>query len=195
MEGFPSLLWIPYMAKHYSPMKAAHSAPKTGSRRPSGAHHLAWSQWEHRNKILHDDDKPCARRAIQLLHRAIMMKLHQGTQDLPVQDHHHFHYCLADLLLNTTVYKQQWYLHIIAARAHNDRRAIAAGSLRPVTEADPRLDHWIHTNRLSNKTQPRSILTPLLQLLQLQFPRCRDVCRVPSCFRFACSVLLDDVDS
>ena len=148
MEGLPSLLWIPYMAKHYSDEDST-LCPKDWLRKTlKGAHHLAWSQWEHRNKILHDDDKPRARRAIQLLHRAIMMELYQGTQDLPVQDHHHFRHCLADLLLNTTVYKQQWYLHVIAARARNDRRAIAAGSLRPVTEADPRLDHWIHTNRL-----------------------------------------------
>jgi hypothetical protein len=67
MEGLPSLLWIPYdMAKHYSD-EGSTLCPKDWLMKTlKGAHHLAWSQWEHRNKILHDDDKPRPCRAIQL---------------------------------------------------------------------------------------------------------------------------------
>ncbi len=148
MEGLPSRLWIPHMTTHYTHINSKLCPKDWLLKTLKAAHHLAWSQWQHRNQILHEDDKPRQRRAILLLHDAIRREYTTGIRDLPQSDHHHFRCPLGDTLLSSTHSKQAWYLNVIAARQRRDRRAILAGSVRDVTTADPRLTHWISTNRL-----------------------------------------------
>jgi hypothetical protein len=147
MEGLPSNLWSPFMALHYK-TNSIERRPKIWLRKIlRAAHHLAWSQWEHRNKILHHDEQPRAIRAVDSLNDAIGNEYLLGVQDLPALDHHHFLAPLGDLISLSTSYKQSWYLNVMAARQRQDRRILATGQQRIETEPNPQLTHWIATGR------------------------------------------------
>jgi hypothetical protein len=148
LEGLPSRLWVLHMTHHYTTHSISRH-PQTWMRQLlRAAHHLAWSQWEHRNHILHHDEQPRLLRANELLNDAIGQEYLQGVCDLPISDHHHFRAPLGDVLALSTTYKQSWYLNVMAARQRQDRRIQETGVPRQVTDHDPQLTHWIATGRL-----------------------------------------------
>ena len=58
MEGLPSLLWTNIMDHHYKTNNIDCSSKTWIKKVLKEVHTLAWSQWDHRNKVLHQDDKP-----------------------------------------------------------------------------------------------------------------------------------------
>jgi hypothetical protein len=135
----------------------AHHSTSTGSplhphrwllRVQLALHHLTWSQWEHPNEVLHDEEKPRARRALSLLHLASSQEFQAGLSDLPSSDHYHFHPSLLQTLQHSTSHKQAWYINVTNARQRQDRRVISQEDVRDEAISDPLLIHWIRTGRL-----------------------------------------------
>jgi hypothetical protein len=88
LEGLPSRLWSLHMSHHYTSIGSTLCPDRWLLKVQLALHHLAWSQWEHRNQILHNDAKPRTRRAITLLNQAISREYQIGTDDLPPSDHY-----------------------------------------------------------------------------------------------------------
>jgi hypothetical protein len=109
-------------------------------------HTLAWSQWDHRNTVLHRTDQPRLKKAISILDDLIIHQFQLGPQDLPLVDRHHFANPLGALLFQSTAYKQAWYTNVLAARQRQDRRA--DDLTRVPTDANQRILSWIRTGYL-----------------------------------------------
>jgi hypothetical protein len=151
MEGLPSQLWIPYMTQHYSSIRSRLCPKKWLTQALQAAHHLAWSQWECRNKYLHEDGTPREKQALRLLHRQLIHEVLIGPADLPPADHHHFIHSLHSILSRSKAYKQAWILNVAAARHCQERRLLAAANDPPpqiISATHSRLAHWIRTGRL-----------------------------------------------
>jgi hypothetical protein len=129
MEGLPSQSWIPYMAQHYSSIRSRLCPKKWLTQSLQASHHLAWSQWECRNKYLHEDGTPREKQAHRLLQCQIIQEFLQGLEDLPPADHHHFTISLHSILSRSKeAYKQAWILNVDVARHCQERRLLAAAN-------------------------------------------------------------------
>jgi hypothetical protein len=151
MEGLPSHSWIPYMAQHYSSIRSRLCPKKWLTQSLQATHHLAWSQWECRNKYLHEDGTPREKQALRLLQRQIIQEFLRGPENLPQADHHHFAFSLHSILSRSKAYKQAWILNVAAARHCLERRLLAAANDPPpqiIPATHSRLAHWIRTGRL-----------------------------------------------
>ena len=85
-------------------------------------HELAWGQWDHRNKVMHDPDKKKQKEANDLLKSEITLEFSRGTLDLPPRDHSHFATDLATLLFKPLLTRQAWLVQVTAARHRQARR-------------------------------------------------------------------------
>jgi hypothetical protein len=169
LEGIPSILFRHHITHHYSSNGIDRSV-KTWLRKVLQlAHDIAWNQWQHRNKILHEDDKPRMKRGIALLDQEICSLYVAGGHTLPAADQYHFQIPIDDLLNRSVQYKQHWYVNVIAAQKRQFRRDNPVGPNQdndpdrdpndddpaagpadddPGGFSNPRLLHWIRTGRL-----------------------------------------------
>ena len=79
-------------------------------------HHLAWKQWDHRNKINQRVTKPQAARAIQMLDADITDMLTLQMNELLPGDKRRLNRNLIDLLGKPVEYKKKWLCHTRTAR-------------------------------------------------------------------------------
>ena len=83
LEGLPSTSWIPYITAHYYSCGIRKSPGQWLQKLLQSVHTLAWSQWEHRNDVLHRSDQPRLKMAISALDDVIIDELLLGPQALP----------------------------------------------------------------------------------------------------------------
>ena len=102
---------------------------------------MAWEQWDHRNKILHDTDQPRQQKAKQLLHSEITKEMLISPQRLPRKDRHHFNQAILSLLNKSLDYKKAWISNVHAARQQ------AAHHQQQNTEKRENLLYWMRMGR------------------------------------------------
>ena len=148
MEGLPSTLWLPYLSHYLSTQGSLKHPSRVLTRILKAINTLAWSQWDRRNKYIHDDGNLRDKAAVDLLDSQIADEFLRGPDQLPPSDHHHFSPSLLSLILRSTSYKKAWYLNVTAARHRHLRRLALDAEERAASAATSRLTHWIRTGRL-----------------------------------------------
>jgi hypothetical protein len=148
MEGLPSKLWRPYLQHYLYSQHSAKSPKRLLTRILKTTHTLAWSQWDHRNKIVHGVGNMRDKTALALLRSNIIYEFLLGPANLPPADHNHFTHCLHSLLTRTANYQKHWYLNVTAARRRHLRRQGMADEDRAAALANSKIIQWIRTGRL-----------------------------------------------
>ena len=103
-------------------------------------HKLAWSQWEHRNKTLHDPNMKWQTDMKQALDDTITEEYSRGIADLPPCDRSHFALPLLPLLARSLDYKKAWLVNVTTARHRQARRRSEAADA--LADTRHRSDMW-----------------------------------------------------
>jgi hypothetical protein len=150
LEGLPAKQWRISQERHYRRLSISN---RNGKRWMKGLlHHLhllAWTQWDHRNQVLHHPDLKIQRIARGLLHRHIAAEYSRGRDDLPPRDHSHFNLPLIALLDKSLTYKKAWIVNVTSARHQQARRRAEAVDIRATTRERSAVEKWCLTGRLS----------------------------------------------
>ena len=121
LEGLPTKALHQYITTHFPIQNTCRTASPWLAKLLQAAHILAWSQWEHRNIVLHQTDQPRQRKAEQILNTLIVSELTTGPLSLPPADYHYFHQPLGHLLFQSLPFRQAWYSQVTSARLRHQR--------------------------------------------------------------------------
>ena len=150
LEGLPAKQWRISQERHYRRLNISN---RNGKRWMKGLlhhlHTLAWTQWDHRNQVLHHPDLKIQRVARALLHQHIAAEYSWGRDDLPPRDHSHFHFPLILLLDKSLIYKKSWIVNVTSARHRQARRRAEAVDTSATTRERSAVEKWCLTGRLS----------------------------------------------
>ena len=115
LEGLPSKSWHHYITTQVSMPNTRRVSSTWIVKLLRATHMLAWSQWEHRNTVLHHIDQPRQQKAEQKLNSLIVSELTTGPLSLPTSDHHYFQQPLGHLLFQSLPFQQAWYSQVTSA--------------------------------------------------------------------------------
>jgi len=149
MEGLPSTSWRHLQQCYYH----RHNSRRSSKRWAKGLfvhlHHLAWNQWEHRNKIKHDSDQARYLRMERRLNHQIERFCAQTHSDLPPRERLHFHLALPTIPNKPLSFKQNWFRNVTAAKQRTVRRRANAALVETNSREQSAILHWMLTNRPS----------------------------------------------
>jgi len=114
-------------------------------------HTLAWSQWDHRNKTLHDPDMKWQLAMKQALNNQITTEYSRGISDLPPCDRSHFALPLLSILHKHLDYKKAWLANVSSARNRQARRRQEAADALADSRARSAVLQWSATHKLPGR--------------------------------------------
>ena len=148
LECLPVKQWKPIQQAYYDTHHYDRSANTWMTQLLQQLHTLAWSQWKHRNDILHEVEQPLLKAALKQLNDEITAEHMKGPADLPDCDSKHFNLPLFALLNRSTPFKQSWLLNVQAARQAQQRRLQLAQEALTLTQSRSHVLNWIRTGLL-----------------------------------------------
>ena len=116
LEGRASKQWQLIQMQYYKDKDMKKSSKKWIKGVLVQLIHLAWKQWDHRNKINQRVTKPQAARAIKLLDEDITEMLTTQMHELLSGDKRRLNRNIIDLLAKPVAYKKKWLCHTRIAR-------------------------------------------------------------------------------
>ena len=150
LEGLPSSHFATYMDTYYSTNGYSYSGSSWTYKTLRKTHLMAWSLWDHRNRVPHDEKRPRQKQALSLLHDAISNEYLTGLTGLPQSQHYFFRHSLLQLLRRPTHFKQSWLQNLHAARDREARRNLIITEERTSSA----LYQWMKTGRLCRLPPP-----------------------------------------
>ena len=148
MECLPVKKWKLIQNRYFHKIKSKKSIKKWMSQLLKEIHNLAWSQWDHRNTVLHKTEQPRVIKSIQILNNEIRKEYYKGPADLPPVDRSQFRLPLLILLNRNTTYKQTWLRNVTSSRQRQLRRKEAAQETRTLSRDRSYILHWSRTGRV-----------------------------------------------
>ncbi len=150
MEGLPSNHWQHIQDNYYTANNITNKKSSTWLRKLlHHLHQLAWKQWDHRNKHLHQEDGPRELKMDHILHAEITKEYTRGTGALPPRDRTFFQSPLFTILSRNRTAKQRWMLNLHTARQRQARRQGYKEDSYAITPEREQIMDWIETGRAS----------------------------------------------
>ena len=148
LEGLPVKRWRLLQHNYYKRSNIRKSSTRWLRGMLQHVHHLAWNQWDHRNKIKHNIVRPETKRALNLLHSEITREYLQGHDTLLPSDRHHLRHNLANILSKTIEFKKAWLVNITTARQRMIRIQQHDEERNTKSRETSTLIRWFKTGRL-----------------------------------------------
>jgi hypothetical protein len=148
LEGLPVKRWRLLQHNYYKRSNIRKSSTRWLRGMLQHVHHLAWNQWDHRNKIKHNIARPETKRALNLLHSEITREYLKGHDTLLPSDRHHLRHNLAKILTKTIEFKKAWLVNITTARQRMIRIQQHDEERNTQSRETSKLLRWFKTGRL-----------------------------------------------
>ena len=143
LEGLPAKQWM-VLQRQYLVSTGKRSSPRKWLRGLMlKLHHLAWNQWNHRNKCNKKYLKPNDKQGRNLLHQAIARHMREGPSKVLVGDRQLFDHNLVSLFRRPLHSKQDWVANVIDAKQRYQRIILQEDDLKAVSQSDSQLLHWM----------------------------------------------------
>ena len=148
LEGVVAEKWIQAQAQFYKYWQVENTTAESWMAKVNDlCHTLAWRQWDHRDKELHDESQPRQRAALEALDEEIEQELLRGPEDMPLRHRGSFNITLLDLLSRKPAFKKNWLEKVHWARDMNAKRKQEAADAMAQSRARSRLRNWFQTGR------------------------------------------------
>ena len=147
MECLPAKAWQVLQFNYYRDEAIRKSSKRWIKGLLVRLHHLAWNQWDHRNKVKQHVTKPTEKHYIELLDREITIQLQLGNNTLQPGDHHHANHNLITLLNRSLAYRKAWLTNITAARLRFHRIQQNNNELELASQEASGIYQWMRDHR------------------------------------------------
>ena len=148
LECLPVKQWKQLQQRYFNKYHPQRSIKRWMNKLLQQIHNVAWSQWDHRNKVLHKTELPRVFRTIGLLNDEITKEYAKGPADLPPTDRYLFTVPLLLRLARSTTHKQSWIRNIQSARQRQQRRKQEAQEAITISHERSYIIHWSKTGRV-----------------------------------------------
>ena len=149
LEGLLSASWRQLQQRYYHREGCRKSSKRWAKGLFVQLHHLAWNQWDHRNKIKHDFDRARYLRMERRLDLQIQRFYAQSRSELPPRERYHFRLAIPALLNKPLSYKQNWFRNVTAAKQRAAQRRANAALVQAQSLEQSALLRWMKTSRPS----------------------------------------------
>lgn len=122
MEGAAAKTWQSIQRQYYKSKQIRKSSKKWMRGVLLQLHHVAWKQWNHRNKVNVTATQPQTALAEQLINEEISLQLTTRMHELMPGDYQRLNKNLVQLLSKSFQYKSNWLANVTAARQRYLRR-------------------------------------------------------------------------
>jgi len=147
LEGLPAKQWQQLQQRHYTTIGSHRTGRKWIRKLLRHLHTLAFDQWKHRNEVKHRTLRPRHAKMIADLEEEIIDLYIAGTEDLAVEDHHHFNVPLTEILGRNLSSKKAWLHNVHSAKRRKKRKRLNDPDYDDTSRKRSRIFLWMRTNR------------------------------------------------